>query len=194
MKFSNINISRIGHDLTLVGGIWAGDEEGYLCFFPEFAETNGGMLYDVQMTPEDWKALLRQSDLVETEVMAQAEDGKLYKTVIRKCQRNISQNVSWEVYRRDGFRCRYCGNDQVPLTVDHLVLWEDGGPSIEGNLVAACRKCNKTRGNTPYVKWLKTWRYLKVSANLTPEVREANDALVETLDAIPRLVHKRKHR
>ena len=61
---------------------------------------------------------------------------KLYKAVIRKCQRNIEQGVSWNVFRRDGYACRYCGNKEVPLTVDHLVLWEESGPSTEANLVS----------------------------------------------------------
>lgn len=196
MKFSDLPLPRIGHDILLAGGVWLANSRLYLCIFPEFDDPalDNTPVYVVPMGYEDWKKLLRQSDLVETEVLAKAEDGKLYKAVARKCERNISQAISWNVWRRDGVRCRYCGNDKVPLTVDHVVLWEEGGPSIEENLVSACRKCNKQRGNMPYQEWISSPYYLARAENLPEEVKEANRALVATLDDIPRLVNKRSHR
>jgi hypothetical protein len=190
MEFKDINIKTIGHEVLLVGGVWAGNGQTLVCLFPQ-AEQEGDV-HVLDMGGDDWKALLRQSDLMETEVLAKAEDGKLYKAVARKCQRNIDQGTSWNVFRRDGYACRYCGNDKVPLTVDHLVLWEEGGPSLEENLVSACRKCNKVRGNTQYADWLKHPFYLGKAKNLTPEIRAANEAILGTLDAIPRHVKKRK--
>ena len=77
------------------------------------------------------------------------------------------------------------------MTVDHLVLWEDGGPSIEENLLAACRKCNKKRGSISYPDWLNHPYYKTVSEGLTPEVRQLNIELVDTLDSIPLRVHKK---
>ena len=88
------------------------------------------------------------------------------------------------MYRRDHYRCRYCGANDVPLTVDHLVLWEEGGPSTEENLVSACKDCNKTRGNTPYHLWLRDSYYKRVSANLPPMIQEANERIAHTLDGI----------
>jgi hypothetical protein len=189
MKFSDLNVSAVGHSVMLVGGIWAGDGHAYLCYFPEY-----GREFDpvtVEMNAKDWEALLRQSDLVETEVLAKAEDGSTVKAVIRKCQRAIDGQVQWAVWRRDGFRCCYCGRDDVPLTVDHLVLWEEGGPSTEDNLVSACKKCNKTRGRTQYLDWLHHPYYMRVSAGLSADVRKANVLLADTLADIPRMVHVR---
>jgi 5-methylcytosine-specific restriction endonuclease McrA len=77
------------------------------------------------------------------------------------------------------------------MTVDHLVLWEEGGPSTEANLLSACRKCNKTRGNTQYSAWLKSPFYGKVSRALDEATRRSNEALLATLDTIPKLVHTR---
>jgi len=74
------------------------------------------------------------------------------------------------------------------------VLWEDGGPTTVENMVAACRKCNKTRGNTEYSKWLKHSYYRKVSSGLTPAAREANAALLDTLGDIPIVLHQPKKR
>ncbi len=197
MKFSDLNLALVGHEIMLAGGIWLDSNGGaYLCIFPEFDDSNLEHYPPVfvEMGYEEWKKLLRQSDLVETEVLAKAKDGKLYKAIARKCERNISQGISWRVWRRDDFECRYCGADDVPMTVDHVVLWEEGGPSTEENLVTACRKCNKKRGNTPYAEWLESPFYKEVSRVLTPSERKANEDLLKTLDAIPRMVHKRSHR
>ena len=189
MKFSDFDLRSVGHEVQLVGGIWAGAGEAYLCYFPDY-----GQEYEptaVEMNGDDWKALLRQSDLVETEVLAKAQDGSIVKAVIRKCERNIEQGVQWSVFKRDSYSCRYCGRNDVPLTVDHLVLYEDGGPSVPENLLAVCRKDNKRRGRMPYAQWLESAHYREVSKNLTPEQREHNRALVATLDAIPRMTHVR---
>jgi 5-methylcytosine-specific restriction endonuclease McrA len=125
------------------------------------------------------------------EVMRTAVDGTVTKAILRKSQRLIEQRVSWAVFKRDGYRCRYCGAEGVPLTVDHLVLWEDGGPSVEENLVSACRPCNKTRGNMSYGDWLHSRYYRQKSSKLTPEGREANDKLLSTLNSIQRRCSER---
>lgn len=190
MEFKDLDIKTIGHEVLLVGGVWAGNDQTLVCLFP--SEEQEGDLHVLDMTPEEWKSLLRQSDLMEREVLEKAADGKLYKAVARKSQRQIDQGTSWRVYHRDGYACRYCAAQGIPLTVDHLVLWEEGGPSTEENLVSSCRKCNKKRGNLQYAEWLKHPFYKKKSKQLTPEVRAQNEAILGTLDDIPRVFNKRK--
>jgi hypothetical protein len=191
MEFKDLDIKTVGQEILLVGGVWAGNDQTLVVVFPEFGEHEGDIRV-LTPTTEEWQKLIRQSDLVETEVLEKAEDGKLYKSVARKCQRNIEQGVSWNVYRRDGYACRYCNNKEVPLTVDHLVLWEDGGPSTEANLVSACRKCNKVRGNIQYADWLKHPYYLKTSVRLQGWQKRQNEEVLATLDEIPRVIKKRK--
>jgi len=145
----------------------------------------------LDVSSDEWKQILRQTDLMETEILQAAENGELVKAIVRKSARIIEQGLSWKVYHRDGYRCRYCGKQGIPMTVDHLVLWEDGGPSIEENLLAACRKCNKKRGSISYPDWLNHPYYKTVSEGLTPEVRQLNIELVDTLDSIPLRVHKK---
>lgn len=193
MEFKEFDIKSVGQEVLLIGGVWAGKGGTYVVVFPEFGEHEGDV-HVLHPTTEEFQALIRQSDLVETEVLAKAKDGKLYKAVARKCQRTVEQGVSWNVFRRDGYQCRYCGANEVPLTVDHLVLWEEGGPQTEENLVAACRKCNKTRGNMQYADWLEHPYYLKVSQRIAPKIRAANAALVNKLDAIPRVPYQEKRR
>lgn len=188
MQLDELNIYDVGDTIGLVGAVF-GDEKdkvNYLCMFPDQVVRDQEVL---RMDLEDWKKFLRQLDLVEVEVLQKTEHGKLSKAILRKTQRLIEQRVSWKVFKRDGYRCRYCGDDGVPLTVDHLVLWEEGGPSIEENLVASCRKCNKTRGRIQYADWLKHPYYLKVSKDISLggiDWKLRNEKLVETLDAIPR--------
>ena len=190
MEFKDLDLMAVGQEIQLVGGIWAGAGQEYLCYFPDYGAQYAPV--DLPLTPAEWELLLKQSDQVETTVTRRAADGTPVKAILRKCQRNIELGVSWEVYRRDHYACRYCGNAEVPLTVDHLVLWEEGGPSTVANLVSACRKCNKTRGRTPYRDWLHHPYYRDVaSPKLTPAQRLANAALLDGLDAIPRLAHVR---
>jgi len=192
MPTGNLDIRQVGHTVQLGGAVWRSADKTYLVMFPE--EEPVGPVEVLHLNQEEWQQFLRQSDLLETEVLAKAADGTVTKAIIRKSQRTISQNTSWQVFRRDGFRCRYCGSETKPLTVDHLVLWEEGGPSTEANLASACRDCNKARGNTAYEAWLQTPYYKRVSAGLTPAVIQLNLEVVAMLPSIPRMVHKPSHR
>lgn len=187
MKLTDLDILSFGNTIQMVGVIYSGEGTTFLCRFP--GHENKHDVEDLEMNLEDWKKVLRQTDLKEVEVLAQAKDKKMVKAIIRKCQRQIDQRVTWAVFRRDYYACRYCGVANMPLTVDHLVTWEDGGPSIEENLVASCRDCNKTRGNQTYYSWLNDTYYWKVSKALTQVQRAENAALAGTLEDIPRRVH-----
>lgn len=47
------------------------------------------------------------------------------------------------VYRRDGFRCRYCGKPHPDLTLDHV---DPLGPEAMSNYATACAPCNARKG------------------------------------------------
>lgn len=189
MKLSDVNLHSFGHSIAMSGVIYEGEGKTYLIYFPGGESQSALTSLDLDMS--DWEAFLRQTDTLETEVLTKTPEGTIVKAFVRKCERNISQEVSWTVFRRDGYKCRYCANAKTPLTVDHLVLWELGGPSIEKNLLSACKKCNKTRGNTSYVEWLNDPYYLKVSKGLDQTTLQANAAVVSTLDSMPITYHKR---
>lgn len=57
---------------------------------------------------------------------------------------SIGWKLRFEVLKRDGFRCVYCGAtpEQRPLQVDHRVPIAAGGTDDPSNLVAACDRCN----------------------------------------------------
>jgi len=188
---NQMDLLELGNTIQVAGVIYANSEICYLAMLPD-EPWDGRQPRLLELDQEDWEKVIRQTDIMETEVLTRAKDGTLVKAIIRKSTRQIEQGISWKVYSRDGYHCRYCGTGHgVPLTVDHLVLWEEGGPSIPENLVACCRRCNKTRGQMKYADWLRSPYYLKVSQMLMPAERDANERLVETLGDIPLRVHEK---
>lgn len=63
--------------------------------------------------------------------------------------RPISKRLRFEILRRDGHRCRYCGAtaDEAPLTVDHVIPRALGGIDDGTNLVTACADCNNGKAS-----------------------------------------------
>lgn len=62
----------------------------------------------------------------------------------------ISKKMRFEVFKRDGFRCQYCGRSapDVILEVDHITPVSAGGKNSLMNLVTSCRDCNRGKGKT----------------------------------------------
>lgn len=62
----------------------------------------------------------------------------------------ISKRTRFEVLRRDGYACRYCGRraPDVELTVDHVTPTALGGTDDPSNLVAACADCNAGKASS----------------------------------------------
>ncbi|TDD97587.1 HNH endonuclease [Actinomadura rubrisoli] len=64
----------------------------------------------------------------------------------------VSKKLRFEVFRRDGFTCRYCGRtavDGAVLEPDHVVPRARGGKDVATNLVTACESCNSGKSDTP---------------------------------------------
>jgi hypothetical protein len=190
----DINLLDVGNTLSFCGVIYGDANTHYLAYLPgEIDDSVDNIEHRyLALDNADWEKIVRQTDLLETEVLAKSADGKLCKVLVRKSTRQIEQGVSWAVFHRDGYKCRYCGIQGVPMTVDHApVLWENSGPSIEANLVTACRKCNKTRGNLLYKDWLQNPYYIKVSSTLTENERKINEEVVFKEPNIPLRLHQR---
>lgn len=62
----------------------------------------------------------------------------------------VSRRLRFEILKRDGHRCRYCGADSADakLTVDHVIPEALGGSSEPDNLVTACDVCNSGKSST----------------------------------------------
>ena len=168
-------LERYGNELTIVGLVVGNGLEKEIIMFPE-----DGPLQAFKVLEVNQEELLKIFEQLDTLAVTGVE-----KVVLRKSQRNIEQGISWEVFRRDNFTCRYCGADNVPMTVDHVVRWENLGQSVADNLICACRKCNKTRGNTEYPDWLTSQYYLDLVSKLPKEFHERNVKAWEVAKAIP---------
>ena len=62
-----------------------------------------------------------------------------------------------EIFERDRRRCVYCGAGEAEgarLSVDHVEPRALGGDDSRGNVVTACRDCNREKGH------LAAWAYL----------------------------------
>lgn len=57
-------------------------------------------------------------------------------------------SIRFEVFKRDGFTCQYCGRKppDVVLEADHIVPRIAGGTDDLENLVTACWDCNRGKG------------------------------------------------
>lgn len=57
---------------------------------------------------------------------------------------SVSKRLRFEILRRDGNACRYCGGvaPDVILHIDHVIPVALGGTDDPTNLVAACKDCN----------------------------------------------------
>ena len=64
------------------------------------------------------------------------------------------KRVRLQVLARDGYTCFYCGQDAT--TVDHVIpIVKGGDPISQDNLVAACRRCNSSKGSRSEGVFLK---------------------------------------
>jgi hypothetical protein len=64
---------------------------------------------------------------------------------------SVGKRLRFEILKRDGFRCRYCGALAVStlLHVDHVVPKAEGGTDVPENLIAACADCNLGKSDVP---------------------------------------------
>lgn len=75
----------------------------------------------------------------------------------------VKKHVRHAVLQRDGFRCQYCGCDDLSFdngTVDHIIPISLDGHHKADNLRAACRPCNSRRGP----KSIEEFRFLMTLA------------------------------
>ena len=64
---------------------------------------------------------------------------------------SISKGVRFEVFKRDGFTCQYCGATppKAILHVDHINPVKLGGGNNRDNLITACDHCNLGKSARP---------------------------------------------
>lgn len=68
--------------------------------------------------------------------------------------RHIGARLRFEIFKRDGFRCVYCGKkaDASGMEVDHVIAVASGGTDDPRNLVTSCCDCNRGKSDRPLDK------------------------------------------
>lgn len=68
-----------------------------------------------------------------------------------KERKAISKRTRFEVFKRDSFKCQYCGgcSPEVLLVIDHIKPVADGGDNHLLNLITACDPCNAGKSDVP---------------------------------------------
>lgn len=63
----------------------------------------------------------------------------------------LSKRLRFEIFKRDNFRCKYCGASPAdrPLHVDHVVPIAGNGTDDPENLVTSCGPCNLGKAAVP---------------------------------------------
>lgn len=93
---------------------------------------------------------------------------------------SLSKRMRFEIMRRDGHACRYCGSEapEVKLVVDHVTPVALGGTDEPENLVTACQDCNSGKASvSPDADVLAdiqadsaAWKRAKEQATLRPSL------------------------
>ena len=106
---------------------------------------------------------------------------------LREAMAVKSKRLRFEILKRDGFRCIYCGATpiQSPLHVDHVKPEADGGTDDPANLVTACRDCNGGKSSVPLEQRMD-------AMFTTEEERERADQVLEYLAIQRRLLDAKK--
>lgn len=72
-----------------------------------------------------------------------------------------NSNTSWKrivgiIKSRDNFICSYCGRFDTRGEVDHILPLNRGGTDALYNLVWACKRCNREKGDKTLREWVKS--------------------------------------
>lgn len=178
-KIDDIDLLEFGNSITIKGVVMENPNEDIDLVLMWDGEKRTAVYRELFPSKEQWYAINKQMD--ECNIKGKGD------VILKKGIRNLDQKICWQVYRRDKYKCRYCGINNVPLTVDHIITWETGGATHPDNLLTCCKKCNRKRGNLDYGSWLQHKYYEEKSKFLTQSVREANEAIIKKLPSLPRL-------
>lgn len=103
-------------------------------------------------------------------------------------RRSLSKRLRFEVFKRDAFKCQYCGAaaPDVLLTIDHVKPVKGGGDDSLLNLITACAACNGGKAAVPLSDASAVMKQRKELASLA-ERREQLRMLVEWRDSLATL-------
>lgn len=81
------------------------------------------------------------------EIKKQVELYEKFETEPHQGKRTpIPEDVKFEVWRRDGGKCVYCGSNEN-LEFDHIIPFSKGGSNTARNLQLLCQNCNRHKSD-----------------------------------------------
>jgi 5-methylcytosine-specific restriction endonuclease McrA len=89
-----------------------------------------------------WKMSFRSREVRD---LLERLEGKLSRAVLRG-PRGSNAHSATRLLEKWQHRCAYCGNQYVPLQVEHIVPRAHGGSDRPSNLTLACQRCNQAKG------------------------------------------------
>lgn len=97
----------------------------------------------------------------------------------------ISKSTRFRIFARDGFVCRYCGEQppEVKLVIDHIKPVIEGGTNDDANLISACQACNGGKGRKPLPAHAPTDADERRMAQEYAEQRELSNAATAAAEA-----------
>lgn len=104
-------------------------------------------------------------------------------------RQGISKKLRFEVFARDGFTCRYCGeqSDKVQLVIDHVHPVCQGGTNDQSNLITACVICNQGKSGNAIDKVTTNESHRLALSQEIQEQRQTFEAARAASDAKERL-------
>ncbi|MDF2487311.1 MAG: hypothetical protein K0R46_3479, partial [Herbinix sp.] len=72
---------------------------------------------------------------------------KLDNRIRHKTSRDIGDGLRYKVFKRDNYKCCFCGaspakDPSIVLHADHVIPWSKGGETVLDNLQTLCSRCN----------------------------------------------------
>ncbi len=76
--------------------------------------------------------------------------------LVKRPPRKERKLTRYEIFKRDRYKCQYCGKETKTLTLDHVMPRFRGGQHTWENVVTACVQCNRIKaGRTPHEARMK---------------------------------------
>ena len=77
----------------------------------------------------------------------------------------IPDDVRWDIYLRDGHRCKACGFHRN-LVIDHILAVNEGGTNDPTNLQTLCCTCNAKKHTTGWEVFLARSQAYQIETNV----------------------------
>ena len=108
-------------------------------------------------------------------------------------RKSLSKKSRFDVFKRDDFRCQYCGASppSATLEIDHIKPVSKNGGNSEDNLITACFDCNRGKAaNELSVVPDTLANKLKIAEERADQLKAYEKAIRARKSAITRKVNK----